>query len=47
VTETDPGPREGQRVRDLELPAEDGRAFHLYERLAERPLILVLYRGDC
>lgn len=46
MSDTETGLHEGRRVADFLLPAEDGGAFRLYERLAEGPLILVFYRGD-
>lgn len=46
MTETNAGPREGERMPNFELPDGKGRPFDLYGRLKEGPLVLVFYRGD-
>jgi hypothetical protein len=45
VAETGPGIEVGQEMPTFELPDEEGRPFDLRERLEERPLVLVFYRG--
>ncbi len=46
VTETGVGLREGRKMRNFELPDQEGRPFDLHQRLREGPLVLVFYRGD-
>jgi hypothetical protein len=46
VNETSGYPCEGQQMQAFELPDPEGQPFELHSRLQEKPLILVLYRGD-
>jgi peroxiredoxin len=44
MTPTTP-PNLGETAPDFTLPDAAGAPFHLAERCAERPLVLVFYRG--
>lgn len=46
MNETNGGLREGQQMRNFELPDQEGEPFNLRQRLEEGPLVLVFYRGD-
>jgi hypothetical protein len=46
MPETNADPREGQQIKNFELPDHELLPFDLYQTLKEAPLVLVFYRGD-
>lgn len=39
-------PAVGEKAPNFELPDEHGRPFNLAKEAAERPIVLIFYRGD-